>query len=98
MVSIDTTRLGALYAARWPLTWAMSADSSIGEPATGSTTAVIASPNLSSGSPTTTASATDGSVLSASSTSSGKTFSPPVLMHTEPRPNRLIVPSASTVA
>jgi len=28
----------------------------------------------------------------------GKTFSPPVLMQTDPRPSRLIVPSLSTVA
>ena len=37
-------------------------------------------------------------VFIASSTSSGKTFSPPVLMHTEPRPSSVIPPSASTVA
>ena len=37
-------------------------------------------------------------VFSASSTSSGNTFSPAVLMHTEPRPNSVIVPSASTLA
>ena len=32
------------------------------------------------------------------STSSGYTFSPPVLMHADPRPSSWIVPSASTVA
>ncbi len=58
----------------------------------------IVSPKRSSGMPTTTASRTLGCVFSASSTSSGKTFSPPVLMHTEPRPRRWIVPSALTVA
>ena len=31
-----------------------------------------------------------GGVLSASSTSSGKTFSPPVLMHTDPRPSSVM--------
>ena len=36
--------------------------------------------------------------LSTSSTSSGYTFSPPVLMHWLPRPSRRTVPSASTVA
>ncbi len=64
----------------------------------GSTTAVMAWPKRSSGSPTTTASWTSACSLSASSTSSGKTFSPPVLMHTEPRPSRTSVPSASTRA
>ncbi len=77
---------------------AISASSSISWPGTGSTTAVIASPNLSSGTPTTTASYTEGCCLSTSSTSSGNTFSPPVLMHTEPRPRRLMVPSSATVA
>ena len=36
--------------------------------------------------------------FSVSSTSSGYTFSPAVLMQTEPRPSSRIVPSASTVA
>ena len=44
------------------------------------------------------ASATLGCSLSASSTSSGYTFSPPVLMHWLPRPRSLTVPSASTSA
>ncbi len=44
------------------------------------------------------ASATSGWPFSAASTSSGKTFSPPVLMHSEPRPSTMMVPSASTVA
>ena len=44
------------------------------------------------------ASKTAGWLLRAASTSSGKIFSPPELMLTEPRPNSVIVPSASTVA
>jgi hypothetical protein len=36
--------------------------------------------------------------LTADSTSSGKIFSPPELMHTAPRPSTLMVPSGSTVA
>ncbi|MEZ5258701.1 MAG: hypothetical protein R2705_17950 [Ilumatobacteraceae bacterium] len=48
--------------------------------------------------PTATASRTPAWVLRASSTSSGNTFSPPVLMHTEPRPGSFSVPSASTSA
>src|SRR5205823_9684333 len=39
-----------------------------------------------------------GGDLRASSTSSGKTFSPTVLMQFDPRPRRRIVPSASSVA
>ena len=74
-----------------------SAGSTAAPPA-GSTTAQIVSPKRSSGMPTTTASRTAGWVFSASSTSSGKTFSPPVLMHTEPRPSRCSVPSALTSA
>jgi len=50
------------------------------------------------GTPTTTASATAGCCFTASSTSSGKIFSPPELIDTEPRPSSVIVPSASTVA
>ena len=69
------------------------ADSSKADPGASSTTAVMASPNFSSGMPTATASRTDGWVLRTSSTSSGKTFSPPVLMQTDPRPRTLSVPS-----
>ena len=36
--------------------------------------------------------------MTASSTSSGKTFSPPVLMQFEPRPSRISDPSAATLA
>ena len=57
--------------------------------------AVTISPNFSSGTATATASRTVSWSFSASSTSSGKTFSPPVLMHTEPRPRSVIVPSSS---
>ena len=39
-----------------------------------------------------------GGASATASTSSGYTFSPPVLMHIEPRPRRCMVPSASTVA
>ena len=76
----------------------MTSASSSSAPGAGSTTAVMASPNFSSGTPTATASTTTGKVLRTSSTSSGKTFSPPVLMHTDPRPSRVSEPSASTVA
>ena len=62
------------------------------------TTATTASPKRSSGTPTTRQSCTDGCSLTASSTSSGKIFSPPELMTTEPRPSRVMVPSASTDA
>ncbi len=48
--------------------------------------------------PTTTASRTSAWRFSASSTSSGKTFSPPVLMQTEPRPSSFRVPSVFTSA
>ena len=72
--------------------------SSKAAPGASSTTAVMASPNFSSGMPTATASTTASWVFSTSSTSSGNTFSPPVLMHTEPRPSSVREPSASTVA
>ena len=71
---------------------------SAGASASGSTMATIISPKRWWGTPTTTASRTPAWVLIASSTSSGNTFSPPVLMHTDPRPNKVMVPSASTVA
>ena len=67
-------------------------------PATGATIATTRWPNRSSGAPSTTASATSGCTFSTASTSSGYTFSPPVLMHSEPRPSRCTVPSASIVA
>ena len=41
---------------------------------------------------------TSASAFTASSTSSGKIFSPPELITTEPRPSSVIVPSASTLA
>src|SRR4051812_25853868 len=65
----------------------MMAASSSAFPSWSSTSAVMASPKRSSGTPTTTASRTESWSLTASSTSSGYTFSPPVLMHTEPRPS-----------
>ena len=64
----------------------------------GCTTAVTALPHRSSGTPTTSTSSTAGWPCRTASTSSGKTFSPPVLMHCDPRPSSWIVPSASTVA
>ena len=67
-------------------------------PSRACTSATTISPHRSSGTPTTTQSNTSGCERSASSTSSGYTFSPPVLMHADPRPSRRIVPSASTVA
>src|SRR5262245_66462342 len=48
--------------------------------------------------PTTRQSATEGCTFTASSTSSGKIFSPPELMTTEPRPSNVIDPSSSTLA
>ena len=45
--------------------------------------------------PTTIASTTDGKALRTSSTSSGWTFSPPVLTTDVPRPSRVIEPSGS---
>jgi len=77
----------------YPLTLPVTVD-----PGAGSTTAVIADPKRSSGTPTTAASCTDGWSLRTSSTSSGYTFSPPVLMQSDPRPSRRSEPSASTVA
>ena len=59
------------------------------------TSAATRWPSRSSGTPTTSASKTSGWDLSASSTSSGKTFSPPVLTHMFPRPSKVIVPSSS---
>ena len=67
-------------------------------PAAGWTTAVTALPHRSSGTPTTRTSATDGWPCSTPSTSSGCTFSPPVLIDTEPRPSSSTVPSSATVA
>lgn len=44
------------------------------------------------------ASNTSGCDFSADSTSSGKIFSPPELMHIDPRPRSVIVPSSSHIA
>ena len=57
--------------------------------------ATTISPQRSSGTPTTTQSNTDGCERSTSSTSSGYTFSPPVLMHALPRPSSVTMPSGS---
>ena len=46
----------------------------------------------------TSASNTSGQDFSAPSTSSGKTFSPPVFTHVLPRPSRVTEPSASSRA
>src|SRR3954471_18278747 len=67
-------------------------------PADRDATATTRSPNRSSGTPTTRQSSTAGCILTASSTSSGKTFSPPVLMQFDPRPRRISDPSAATLA
>ena len=56
------------------------------------TTATTRSPQRSSGTPTTTASNTSAWPFSTDSTSSGYTFSPPVLIDTEPRPSSVIEP------
>ena len=72
--------------------------SSADAPGCNDATATIRSPNRSSGTPTTRQSYTAGWALTASSTSSGKTFSPPVLMQFEPRPSRINEPSAATLA
>ena len=61
-------------------------------------TAVTRWPHRSSAAPTTRASNTSGCDFSAASTSSVKIFSPPELMHIEPRPSSVIVPSASHCA
>lgn len=59
------------------------------------TTAATRSPQVSSGTPTTTQSVTPGWESRAFSTSCGCTFSPPVLITPEPRPRNRIAPSAS---
>ncbi len=76
----------------------MSASEGRGAPARSCTTAATWLPHLVSGTPATSASYTSGCALSACSTSSAYTFSPPVLMHCEPRPRTVTTPSASTVA
>ena len=72
--------------------------SSADAPGCNEATATTRSPNRSSGTPTTRQSYTAGCALTASSTSSGKTFSPPVLMQFDPRPRRISEPSAATFA
>ena len=67
-------------------------------PGRGWMTAATRWPQRSSGTPTTSASYTSRWDFTAASTSSGKIFSPPELMHCDPRPSRVNVPSASTVA
>ena len=88
---------GTLY----PAIRARACSSSVGERpararAAASTTAATRWPSRSSGTPMTRASNTSGWDFSAPSTSSGKTFSPPVLTQVLPRPSRVIVPSASS--
>ena len=70
----------------------------VARPGLSDTTPTTRCPKRSSGTPNTRASSTAGWTLSASSTSSGNTFSPPVLMQFEPRPNSTSVPSAAIVA
>ena len=78
--------------------WAASSSGEASTPARSATTAATRWPNRSSGTPTTRASNTAGWPLSTPSTSSGKTFSPPVLMLDDPRPSTSIDPSAATMA
>ena len=61
-------------------------------------TALTAWPKRSSSTPTTRQSTTPGTRLTASSTSSGKIFSPPELITLLPRPSRISEPSAATLA
>ena len=72
--------------------------SSVGAAPRGEITAVTFCPQRSSGVATTSASNTAGWFFSACSTSSGKIFSPPLLMQFEPRPNTVIEPSISSRA
>ena len=65
------------------------------EPSRRCTSAVTCWPQRSCGVPTTAASNTSSWRSSTASTSSGCTFSPPVLMHTEPRPSTVTEPSSS---
>ncbi len=67
-------------------------------PSRGCTIAATRWPRRSSGMPITSVSKTSGCSLIAPSTSSGKTFSPPVFTHTLPRPSNVTVPSSSTLA
>ena len=98
MSSVSSSWRGTLYPASVVRQNACSV-SSVGRASPrGVTMAAIRSTSRSSGTPTTTASKTSGCAFSAASTSSGYTFSPPVLMHTDPRPSRCRVPSASIVA
>ena len=76
----------------------MSSASVTEHPGRSSTAAATTWPKRSSGIATATASPTAGWSFRTSSTSSGNTFSPPVLITTEPRPRRWMAPSASTVA
>src|SRR5438270_11596180 len=75
-----------------------NADSDASAPGCKDATATMRSPKRSSGTPTTRQSYTAGCAFTASSTSSGNTFSPPVLMQLEPRPRRISEPSAATLA
>ena len=96
--STNTTRFGALYPASCALTPAMIDGSSSTAPISVDTTALTAWPKRSSSTPTTRQSITPGTRLTASSTSSGKIFSPPELITLLPRPMRISVPSAPTLA
>ncbi len=72
--------------------WVPSSSSVAVELTLNCTTAATLWPQRSSATPTTVQSKTAGCALSACSTSSGKTFSPPVLMLTDPRPSIVIMP------
>ena len=61
-------------------------------PAASDTTAATRWPKRSSAKPSTRQSSTAGWHLTASSTSWGNTFSPPVLMHCDPRPRMVTLP------
>ena len=78
--SRNSTDLGALKCARWLRQWAMSSVSVTSAPARTTTSALMASPHLSSGTPMTATSATAECLYRQSSTSIEDTFSPPVMM------------------
>ena len=98
MFVTKTTRFGTLYPASRSRTASFISSSVALQPGRSETTAVTASFHTSSASPTTFASSTAGCARNASSTSSGKTFSPAVLMQSEPRPRKTSLPSASSFA
>ena len=98
MVSTTCSWRGTLYPAMWPRQWTWISSSVGTRSPRGWTMAATRWPHRSSGAPTTMASSTSGCDRTADSTSSGKIFSPPELIETEPRPSRVMVPFSSMVA